>query len=174
MTKEKTRWVIDPAHSEFSFRVKHMMISTVTGQFESFSSTAESEGDGFTDASVRVEIDVASINTRDEKRDAHLKSDDFFNAESYPKITFRSKRFDGRKLMGDITIRETTKEITLDTEFNGIAVDLYGQTKAGFELTGELDRKEFGLRWDAVTDAGNVVAGDRVILQIGAQFIRQE
>lgn len=172
-TEKKTRWVIDPSHSEITFRVKHMMISTVTGQFERFSGSVESDGDDFTDAVVHLEIEVDSINTRDKKRDAHLKSDDFFNAETFPGIIFQSKRFDGKKLTGDITIRETTREIALDTEFNGIAVDPYGQTKAGFELTGELNRKEFGLKWDAVTEAGNVVVSDRVILQIGVQVIRQ-
>jgi polyisoprenoid-binding protein YceI len=171
---KKTRWVIDPAHSEITFRVKHMMISTVTGQFEKFSGSAETDGDDFSNAEVRIEIDVDSINTRDQTRDTHLKSDDFFNAGSNPKIIFQSKRFDGKKLVGDITIRETTREITMDTEFNGIAVDPYGQTKAGFELTGELDRKEFGLKWDAVTEVGNVVVSDRVSLHIGAQFIRQQ
>lgn len=142
-TEKNTSWVIDPSHSEITFRVKHMMISTVTGQFENFSGTVHTDGD------------------------------DFFHAGSFPKTTFRSKNFDGKKLTGDITIRETTREITLETEFNGIAVDPYGQTKAGFELKGELNRKEFGLKWDAVTEAGNVVVSDKVTLVIGAQFIKQ-
>jgi len=163
-TEKKTRWVIDPAHSEINFRVKHMMISNVTGRFEKFGSTADTDGNDFAGARVKGEIDVDSISTRDRNRDAHLKSDDFFNAEAFPTIIFRSKSFDGKKLTG---------EITLDTEFNGIAVDHYGQTKAGFELTRELNRKEFGLKWDSVTEAGSVVVSDRVILLISAQFIRQ-
>jgi len=128
----------------------------------------------FTTATVKVRIDVDSINTKNRGREAHLKSDDFFSAEKYPKMTFVSKRFDGEKLTGDLTIRDITKEVELDSEFNGIAVDPYGQTKAGFELTGEINRKDFGLKWSAVTEAGNVVVSDKVKLLIGAQFVKQE
>jgi len=170
----KTKWAIDPAHSEIGFKVKHMMISTVSGQFEKFDASAETEGDNFATASVEVKMDIDSISTKNSDRDAHLKSDDFFNAEKYPQMTFVSKSFDGEKLTGDLTIRDISKEVELDVEFNGIAVDPYGQTKAGFELTGEINRKEFGLKWDAVTEAGNIVVSDKVKLVIGVQFIRQE
>lgn len=169
----KTKWVIDPAHSEIGFKVKHMMISTVSGQFEKFDATAETNGEDFTTVSVKVKIDVDSINTKNKDREAHLKSDDFFNAEKFPQMTFVSKSFDGEKLSGDLTIRDITKEVTLETEFNGIAVDPYGQTKAGFELSGEINRKDFGLKWSAVTEAGNVVVSDKVKLIIGAQFVKQ-
>jgi polyisoprenoid-binding protein YceI len=170
----RTKWVIDPAHSEIGFKVKHMMISTVSGQFEKFDANAETVGEDFTTAKVKVTVDVDSINTKNKDREAHLKSDDFFNAEKYPQMTFVSRRFDGEKLTGDLTIRDITKELALDVEFNGIAVDPYGQTKAGFELTGEINRKEFGLKWDAVTEAGNIVVSDKVRLLIGVQFIRQD
>jgi polyisoprenoid-binding protein YceI len=169
----KTKWAIDPMHSEFTFKVKHMMISTVSGLFGRFSATAETNGGDFKDAHVKVEVDVNSISTNNTDRDNHLKSDDFFNTEKYPHMTFVSKSFDGEKLTGDLTIRDITKEVTLEAEFNGIAVDPYGQTKAGFELTGEINRKDFGLKWSAVTEAGNVVVSDKVKLIIGAQFVKQ-
>jgi polyisoprenoid-binding protein YceI len=169
----KTKWVIDPTHSEIGFKVKHMMISTVSGQFEKFDATAETDGDDFATAAVEVSVDVDSINTKVKDRDAHLKSDDFFNAADSPKITFKSTKFDGEKLTGNLTIRDITKEVTLDAEFNGIVTDPYGQTKAGFEITGEISRKEFGLKWNAVTEAGSIVVSDKVKLVIGAQFVKQ-
>lgn len=173
-TEEITKWVVDPAHSEFLFKVKHMMISTVTGRFERFNATVETDGEDFSDAEISVEVEVDSINTNSPDRDNHLKSDDFFNAEKYPVIRFHSVSFDGETLTGDLTIRETTRRIGLQVESNGTAVDPYGQTKAGFELTGEINRKEFGLKWDAVTEAGNVVVSDKVKLVIDVQFIRQD
>lgn len=169
----QTKWVIDPSHSDVKFKVKHMMISSVTGQFESFDATVESSSDDFKDAKIDVAIDVASISTKNEDRDNHLKSDDFFNAETFPKMTFKANGFDGDKLKGELSIRETTKEVVLDADFNGIAVDPYGQTKAGFELSGEINRKDFGLTWSAVTEAGNIVVSDKIKLMIDAQFIKQ-
>jgi polyisoprenoid-binding protein YceI len=169
-----TRWLVDPAHSEFLFKVKHMMISTVTGRFERFGATVETVGDDFTNADISVEVEVDSIQTNNPDRDSHLKSDDFFNAESFPRITFRSSSFDGERLTGDLTIRDITREVTLQVESSGTAVDPYGQTKAGFELTGEISRKEFGLKWDVVTEAGSVVVSDKVKLIIDIQFIRQD
>ncbi|HKI89981.1 MAG TPA: YceI family protein [Draconibacterium sp.] len=174
METKKTLWKVDPVHSEFTFKVKHMMISTVTGEFEKFDATVETNGDDFSNAKVNVDVQVDSIKTKNTDRENHLKSDDFFNAEKYPKITFNSKSFDGETLVGDLTIRDKTKEIKLDTEFNGIAVDPYGQTKAGFELTGEINRKEFGLMWNAVTEAGNVVVSEKVKIAVNIQFVKQK
>jgi polyisoprenoid-binding protein YceI len=168
-----TIWKIDPTHSEVSFKVKHMMISTVTGHFESFDAEAKTDGDDFKNAKIDVQVDIDSINTKNKDRDAHLKSDDFFNAEKFPKMKFDAKSFDGKELVGDLTIRDTTKRVSLDVEFNGIAVDPYGQTKAGFEAEGTLNRKDFGLSWSAVTEAGNIVVSDKVRLVIDAQFIKQ-
>lgn len=173
METKKTIWKIDPAHSEFGFKVKHLMISTVSGEFENFDATVETNGDDFTNANVNVEVQVDSVNTKNSDRNNHLKSDDFFNAEKYPVITFKSKSFDGETLVGDLTIRDVTKEVALDTEFNGIVIDPYGQTKAGLELTGEINRKEFGLMWNVVTEAGNMVAADKVKLAISVQFVKQ-
>lgn len=172
-TLTKTKWAIDPTHSEVGFKVKHMMLSTVTGYFNDFSATVETESDDFSDASVDVQIKVDSVHTKNEDRDAHLKSDDFFNAGEYPAINFKSTSFDGSTLVGDLTIRDITKQVKLDVEFNGIATDPYGQTKAGFELSGQINRKEFGLKWNAVTEAGNIVVADVIKLAIDAQFIKE-
>ena len=168
-----TNWTIDSAHSEIAFKVKHMMISTVTGHFEDFTATAQTDGDNFENASLQFSAKTASINTKNKDRDAHLKSDDFFNAEKFPEMTFVSKSFNGDKLVGDLTIRDITKEITLDAELQGVAVDPYGQTKAGFEIKGEINRKDFNLTWSAVTEAGSIVVSDKVKLEVDVQFIKQ-
>ncbi|KAA3637856.1 MAG: polyisoprenoid-binding protein [Bacteroidetes bacterium] len=172
-TLTMTRWAIDPTHSEVGFKVKHMMISTVKGFFESFEVNVESENDDFTNAAVEVAIDVDSISTGNNDRDAHLKSDDFFNAEQFTQIKFNSKSFDGNKLTGDLTIRDITKEVILDVDYNGTAVDPYGQTKAGFEISGFINRKDFNLKWNAVTEAGSIVVADKVQLVIDAQLVKQ-
>lgn len=171
-TTVKTKWSIDADHSEISFKVKHMMISTVTGHFEDFNATIETDNNTFINADVAFSAKVDSINTKNADRDAHLKSDDFFNAEAYPEISFRSKSFDGSVMIGDLTIRDVTKEVALDVEFNGIAVDPYGQTKAGFEVATSINRKEFNLTWSAVTEAGSIVVSDTVRLIADLQFIK--
>ncbi|WP_299399224.1 YceI family protein [uncultured Gelidibacter sp.] len=170
---KNTNWSIDTAHSEIAFKVKHMMISTVTGHFEDFDATAKTDGDNFKDADFSFNAKTASINTKNKDRDAHLKSDDFFNAEKFPELKFVSKSFDGEKLTGDLTIRDITKEVVLDAELNGVAVDPYGQTKAGFEMKGEINRKDFNLTWSAVTEAGSIVVSDKVKLVADVQFIKQ-
>lgn len=159
---EKKTWQIDAAHSEIAFKVKHMMISTVTGHFDEFDASVETESDDFKNAAISFSAKTASINTKNKDRDNHLKSDDFFNAEKYPEIKFVSKSFDGETLIGELSIRDVTKEVELDVDFNGIAVDPYGQTKAGFELRGEINRKDFNLSWSAVTEAGSIVVSDKV------------
>lgn len=171
--ENNTNWLIDNAHSEIAFKVKHMMISTVTGHFEDFEATAKTNGDNFNNAVIEFSAKTASINTKNKDRDAHLKSDDFFNSEKFPEMKFVSKSFDGEHLVGDLTIRDVTKEITLNADFNGVAVDPYGQTKAGFEITGELNRKDFNLTWSAITEAGSIVVSDKVKLVVDVQFIKQ-
>ena len=175
-TLTKTIWKIDPIHSEVQFKVKHLVISTVTGTFNSFDGSLEAEGDDFNGAKTSFSLDVDSIDTNVADRDAHLKSDDFFNAEKYPKLTFEGtlqKVSDNAyKLIGPMTIRDITKEIELDVEFGGSMVDGYGQTKAGFEITGKINRKEFGLKWDMVTEAGGVVVADDVKLNLNIQLAR--
>ncbi|BAV09375.1 Polyisoprenoid-binding protein YceI [Filimonas lacunae] len=169
---------IDAAHSDITFKVKHLMISTVTGSFGKFDATLVADNDDFTDAKISFEADVDSINTNNEQRDGHLKSEDFFAAGQYPKITFVStnvvKKGDGDyAVTGDFTVRGVTKSITLDVEHAGTVVDPYGQTKAGFEATGKINRKDFGLNWSAVTEAGGIVVSDEVKLHLNVQLIKQ-
>ena len=172
-TITKTQWNIDNAHSEIGFKVKHMMISTVKGHFEDYNASVETGNDDFSDAVFHLSAKTDSINTKNKDRDNHLRSNDFFNAAAYPEMTFTSKSFDGKTLVGDLTIREVTKQITLKVNFNGVAVDPYGQTKAGFEMEGTINRKDFNLTWSAVTEAGSIVVADTVHLIIDAQFVKQ-
>ncbi|MCO6466544.1 MAG: YceI family protein [Bradyrhizobiaceae bacterium] len=172
-----TRWNIDAAHSDVQFKVKHLMINTVTGSFQDFSGTVESNGQDFADAKVTFTAQVASVQTRNEMRDNHLRSNDFFNAEQYPEMTFRSTSMvktgaDTYAMTGDLTIREHTHPVTLDVEFGGTIVDPYGNTKAGFEATGKLNRKEFGLTWNGLTEAGGVVVSDEVRLILNIQLLQ--
>jgi polyisoprenoid-binding protein YceI len=176
MVATKTKWSIDPTHSEVQFKVKHLVISTVTGTFKQFEGALETESDDFNGAKASFSLDVASIDTNVADRDAHLKSDDFFSAEKYPNITFEGTLNktgdDTYQLTGPLTIRDTTKEISLDVEYGGTMVDGYGQTKAGFEINGKINRKEFGLTWSMVTEAGGVVVGDHVKLSLNVQIVR--
>jgi polyisoprenoid-binding protein YceI len=174
-TQAISKWSIDPAHSEIHFKVKHLMINTVTGSFKKFDGSLETSKDDFSDAKISFTTDIASIETGMEMRDTHLKSDEFFNAEKYPQLKFESTAFEkvGDEvylLKGNITIRETTKPITLDVHYGGQMTDFYGNTKAGFEISGKLKRKEFGLNWDAVTEAGGVVVSDEVKLVLNVQL----
>src|SRR5690606_21519479 len=168
-----TTWKIDATHSEINFKVKHMMISTVTGSFENFDGKVETSNEDFKNGAFSFSAETDSVNTNNNDRDTHLKSDDFFGAENFPNLTFTSKSFDGEKMVGDLTIKGVTKEITLDTDYNGTAVDPYGQTKAGFEFEGSISRKDFGLTWSAVTEAGSIVVSDKVKLIASLQFIKQ-
>lgn len=172
-TQTKTQWKIDETHSEIGFSVRHMMISKVRGQFNSFNVEVAADQDDFSDAEIFVSIDIASISTNNADRDAHLKSDDFFNAEQYPQMTFKSNSFDGSTLSGDLTIRDVTRPINLRVEHLGTEVDPYGQTKAGFEISGDINRKEYNLLWDAVTEAGKVVVSDQVKLELHVQLVKQ-
>lgn len=171
-----TKWIIDPTHSEVSFKVKHLVISTVTGYFREFEGTGESSSDDFDGATVSFSAAIDSIDTNQKDRDNHLKSADFFDAENHPNLTFSGKiSNDGGdyKLLGELTLRGTTKEVELDVDFGGIASDPYGQTKAGFEIEGKINRKDFGLSWSAVTEAGSVVVSDQVRLILSIQLVKQ-
>lgn len=154
------------------------MISTATGYFKKFDATVETENDDFTNAKVYFEADVDSVDTKNAQRDAHLKSDDFFNAEQFPKLTFRStsieKNGDGDyTLKGDLTIRDITRPVSLDVEYNGSTKDPWGFERAGFEVTGKINRKDYGLKWSAVTEAGGLVVDDIVKLQMNVEFVKQ-
>jgi len=173
----KTKWIIDPMHSEVHFKVKHLVISTVTGTFNSFSGSMDSENEDFRGASIEFALDVNSIDTNQGQRDAHLKSADFFDAEQFPKISFKSTSFtkvgDDYQLLGDLTVKNVSKPVKLNVEFGGRATDFYGNDKAGFEVSGQISRKEFGLTWDGITEAGAIVVGDEIKLQINVQFAKQ-
>jgi polyisoprenoid-binding protein YceI len=183
LTKQKsnimatTKWLLDPMHSEVQFKVKHLVISTVTGSFKKFEGSLETENDDFSDAKVEFSLDVDSIDTTQPQRDEHLKGAEFFDSETHPKITFKSTSFtkddDDYKLSGDLTIKGITKPVTLNVEHGGIADDAYGNTKAGFEVTGKINRKEFGLTWSGVTEAGSIVVGEDIKLIMNVQFAKQ-
>ena len=171
-----TKWNIDPTHSEVTFKVKHLMISTVTGKFKVFEGSAESEGDKFQKVNnVEFKADVKSIDTSNDQRDEHLRSGDFFEVENHPYLVFKAESFDVNNdtVKGQLTIRDVTKTVELDVDFGGEVVDPYGQTKAGLTVSGKISRKEFGLTYDAVTEAGNVVLGDQVKINVEVQFVKQ-
>ena len=173
-----SKWIIDPSHSEVQFKVKHLVISTVTGSFKEYEGEAESTTDDFTDAKATFSATVNSIETNAAQRDEHLKSPDFFDAANHPKINFVStsllkKSGSDYTLKGDLTIKGKTNQVELNVEFGGIANDLYGQTKAGFEITGKINRQDYGLTWGALTEAGGIVVSDDVKLQLNIQLTKQ-
>lgn len=171
-------WTIDTAHSEIGFKVKHLVISTVSGKFTTFEGKLEGEIDDLTNAKISFSADVDSIHTGVEQRDGHLKSADFFDAASHPKITFvstaiESKGGDDYIVKGDLTIRGTTKPVSLNVEFGGVQNNLYGQTAAGFEITTKINRQEYGLTWSAVTEAGGIVVADEVKFIANVELIKE-
>lgn len=166
------KWSIDPTHSEVSFKVKHLVISTVTGYFKSFEGGAEASSDDFQGAKVSFTADINSIDTNQSDRDNHLKSADFFDAEKFPKMSFTGV-LNGSTLTGDLTIKDVTKTVELDVDFGGVVADPYGNTKAGFEIEGKISRKEFGLTWNFVTEAGSVVVSDQVRIVLSVQLVKQ-
>ena len=171
-----TKWIIDPTHSEVAFKVKHLVISTVTGYFRKFEGAAESASEDFNGASVTFSLDVNTIDTNQSDRDQHLKSADFFDTASFPSIAFGGKLVNQGgeyQLKGDLTLKGITQQVTLDVTYGGTVADPYGQTKAGFEIEGKLNRKDFGLTWSAITEAGSVVVSDQVRLQLSVQLVKQ-
>ena len=176
ITATKKIWAIDPTHTEVQFKVKHLVIATVTGFFKKFSGSVESESDDFDGALVNFSLDANSIDTNQADRDGHLKSPDFFAAEQYPTIDFtgslRKNSGSDYTLDGALTIRGTTKAIVLDVDFGGTMVDPWGNTKAGFEINGKLNRKDFGLNWNALTEAGGMVVSEEVKLHINAELTK--
>lgn len=169
---------IDAAHSEISFKVKHLMISNVNGSFKQFDATMVAEKADFSDAKISFEAAVNSISTNNDQRDEHLKSDDFFAAAQFPKITFVStslnlKSGDDYTLKGDLTIKGVTKPVELAVELGGNMTDFYGQNKVGFELNGKINRSDFGLTWSTVTETGGVVVSDVIKLHLAVQMIKQ-
>jgi polyisoprenoid-binding protein YceI len=168
-------WKIDPIHSEIKFKVRHLVVSTVTGQFKKFDAVIETPNDDIGLAKISFDADVNSIDTNNTDRDAHLKSEDFFDAANFPKMTFTSSSIskisdEKYKVAGDMTIRGVTKEITLDVVYNGKTTGFDGVEVAGFEISGKLNRIEFGLKWNAALETGGVVVSDEVKIEIFAEM----
>ncbi|HHU00712.1 YceI family protein [Xiashengella succiniciproducens] len=173
---DKAKWILDPAHSELTFKVKHLMISNVKGEFKIFNASIDNED--FENGKVIARIDASSIFTNNDDRDNHLRSADFFDVEKFPGIIFESTKFEKvsdeeYKLRGNLTIKDVTKEITLNVEYGGSNKDPWGNTKAGFSLTGKINRKDWGLNWNAALEAGGVLVGDDISISGEVQFAKQ-
>lgn len=172
-------WIIDPVHSEIGFKVKHLVVSTVSGKFASFEGKIESSKEDFNDAKIDFSADINSITTSNEQRDGHLKSADFFDAANHQKLTFKSTKIEKKgdndyKVTGDLTIRGTTKPIELKAEFGGISKDFQSNDVVGWEITGKINRQEYGLKWSAVTEAGGIVVSDEVRLVMNVEAVKQK
>lgn len=176
---ENTKWVIDQSHSEIQFKAKHLMITTVTGKFTEYEATIETEDNDFSSAKISFTADVNSITTGNDQRDEHLKSDDFFSADKFPILKFVSNKMekvsgDEYKMTGDFTIRDVTKEVTFDVEFAGVKKDPYGNTKAGFEISGKVNRKDFGLKFHVLNEAGDLLVSDDIKILCEVQLQKEE
>lgn len=179
LTSKKTKWVIDPEHSELGFTVRHMMIANVKGEFRKFKANVTTTGDDPSTANVHTEIDAGSIFTNNEKRDKHLQSEDFFDVEAHEKITFESKSMkkkdeDQYEMIGMLTMKGISKQIKIDIEFGGINKDPWGNQRAGFTIKGKINRKDWGLNWNEVLETGGVLVGDEVKIHGEVQFIREK
>lgn len=170
------KWTLDPTHSELQFKVKHLMITTVTGSLKSFSAELTAEGDDFVGSSISFSADINSIDTGNKDRDNHLKSGDFFDAEKFPTMDFKSseveKDGDDYIIKGDLTIKGETKPVKLTAEFGGIATDPWGNTKAGFTLSAKINRSQFGLTWNAALETGGVMVSEEVRILGELQFVK--
>lgn len=172
--KQLTKWVIDPLHSEVIFKIRHLVISTVTGSFRKFEGMVVTEGEGFEHAKVHFAIDVRSIDTNQAQRDQHLQNGDFFSADLYPQITFDSTSFTNKggsdfEMEGNLTLKGVTKTVKLNVEYGGSQRSAQGVLKHGFEITGTINRREFGMTWNVVTDAGNLGLGEDIKLVANIQ-----
>jgi polyisoprenoid-binding protein YceI len=172
-------WILDPLHTHIGFSAKHMMVSTVRGQFKQYSGTLTLDKDDFTRTSVEGEIEVASIDTANADRDTHLRNNDFFDAPNHPKITYKSSRIERKDddtylVYGDLTIRGITKEVVLEAEYNGIAKNPYGQTITGVSAKGTINRKDFGVSFNALLETGGVAVSEKIKIEIEAEAVWQE
>ncbi len=170
-----TKWTLDPAHSEVQFKVKHLMITNVTGTLKTIEGSLESEDEKFNHAKIAFKAELAGIDTGSEQRDGHLKSAEFFDVEKYPAISFESSNYNAAedKISGNLTIKDITKQITLDVEFGGVNKDPWGNQKAGFSISGKINRTDFGLTWNAALESGGVMVSEEVKLLAEVQFVKQ-
>lgn len=169
-------WNMDPAHSSVAFVVRHMVFTKVRGTFQTWSGTLTLDDENLANSKVQVEIDVGSIDTREEKRDAHLRSADFFEVEKFPKMTFASKRVEGGpstfQVVGDLTLHGVTKEVTLEVEREGLGKDPWGNERAGFSAKGQINRGDFGLKWNQALETGGVLVSEKVEIQIEISAVK--
>lgn len=173
----QTKWNFDASHTDIGFEVDHMVISSVDGEFEKFDGTVVTNGENFESTDISFTVDVASINTNNEQRDNHLRSDDFFNAEKYPKMTFESKSMEKvgdnkYKLVGDLTIRDVTKEVVLEVDYQGMVTDPWGNTRVGFKVEGTINRFDFNLKWNKLLETGGLVVGEDVTISLDVELIK--
>ena len=177
--KAQTIWTIDNAHTSIKFSVTHLVISEVEGDFKTFTGTMTASKADFTDAQIDFSVDVASINTNNEQRDKHLASDDFFNAEKFPKMTFKSilmKKVGDSKyeLFGNLTIRDVTKKVRFTVYYGGTIKDPWGFTRAGFKATTTIDRFDYNLKWNTLTETGGAVVGKDITINVNVEFVQQK
>ncbi|BDS13198.1 YceI family protein [Aureispira anguillae] len=175
----QTTWTIDPSHSKVNFSVSHLVISEVDGDFKTFDGAIKTTKDDFSGASISFTIEVSSINTGNESRDKHLQSEDFFHASKYPQMTFESTSFKKKsagkyELKGKLTMRGVTKTVTFDVKHGGIAVDGYGNTRAGFIAKTTINRIDYGVAWNAKTEQGGWTVGEAVEIVLKSEFIKQK
>ncbi len=173
-----TKWAIDAAHSELHFKVRHLLVSNVTGQFKNFTASVETNGDDITTAKVHFSADVDSISTNNEQRDAHLKNTDFFDSPNHLQITFEGEKLeksglDEYKLHGTLTMRGVSKPVTLNVEFGGIVQDPWGLTRSGFSVTGKINRKDYGVSFSMVSETGGLLLGEEVTISANVEFVKQ-
>jgi len=173
-----TKWALDPTHSELSFKIRHLMISNVSGSFTKFNVRSESTGDDFSTAKIVADIEVSSINTNNTQRDEHLKNADFFEIEKYPRITFRSTKVERAEgevfdLYGDLTIKNITHPVKLTVEHSGQAKDSWGNIKAGFTINGKINRKNWGITYNAALETGGFALGDEVKITAEVQLVKE-
>ena len=173
-----TKWSLDPTHSEIHFKVRHLMVSWVTGSFKEFNATVQTDGDDITTAKVQFSADIHSISTNNEQRDAHLRTGDFFDAENHPKLTFESNKLEklddeNYKLYGTLTMRGISKAIVLNVEYGGHAQDPWGNTRIGVSVSGKINRKDFGVSFSMVSETGSILLGEEVKINANAEFVKQ-
>jgi polyisoprenoid-binding protein YceI len=175
---EATKWVLDPTHSELGFKIKHLMITNVSGSFKNFQAEVETKGEDFSTAKIILTADLASISTSNEQRDAHLRTSDFFEVEKYPQLKFQSTKVekvedDEFTVYGELTLKGLTKPVKLQVEFNGLTKDPWGGERAGFVVTGKINRSEWGVNFNGVLETGGMLLGEEVKINSEIQLVKQ-
>ena len=175
----KTKWLLDPMHSELQFKIKHLMISNVSGSLKNFNAVVETEAEDFSTAVINLSAEMASISTNNEQRDAHLRNSDFFEVEKYPELKFRSTKVEKRDtdhftLHGELTLKGVTKPVKLGVQFNGTTKDPWGGERAGFLVSGKINRADWGVNFNSVLESGGVVLGEEVKINSEIQVVKQE